>query len=107
MPEKVLKNTSENWCGTLTKASKHIDFKCWCSLSVACSYFEAFLKVVVLFKEHGIIDDDLWRGDAKVNNAVIHCFCRLRTQEENGGRITLHIYNSEINERSKAHSGSI
>lgn len=40
-------------------------------------YFEAFLKVVVLFKEHGIIDDDLWRGDAEVNNAVIHCFCRL------------------------------
>lgn len=93
-------------CGTLTKARIHTDMKCWCSSLVACSYFEAFLKVVVLFEEHGIIDDDLWRGDAEVNNAVIHCFCRLGTQKENGGRITLHIYNSETNERSKAHSGS-
>lgn len=35
----------------------------------------------MLFKEHGKIDDDLRRGDAKVNNSVIHCFRRLMTKE--------------------------
>lgn len=48
----------------------------------SCSYFEAFLKVVVLFKEHGVINDDLWRGNAQVNDAVIHSFCRLRAKKE-------------------------
>lgn len=61
-------------------------------------YFEAFLKVVVLFKEHGIIDDDLWRGDAEVNNAVIHCFCRL-VGEKKGRRIRLvNIYTTHRDE---------
>lgn len=34
----------------------------------------------MLFKKHGIIYDDLWRGNAEVNNAIIHCFCRLRNK---------------------------
>lgn len=45
------------------------------------TYFEAFLKVVVLFEEHGVIDDDLWRGDSEVNDAIIHCFCGLGAKE--------------------------
>lgn len=45
--------------------------------TLAGCYFEALFKVLVLFQEHGVVDDDLRRGDAQVNNAVIHCFCRL------------------------------
>lgn len=47
----------------------------------ACNYFEAFFKVVVLFQEHGVVDDDLWCGNSEVNDAVVHSFCRLRTKE--------------------------
>lgn len=38
------------------------------------TYLKAFLKVIVLLEEHGVVDDDLGRCDAKVNNAVIHRF---------------------------------
>lgn len=54
-------------------------------------YFEAFLEVIVLFKEHGIIDDDLRCGNSEVNNAVIDCFCRLRKREKK--ELRLNIYN--------------
>lgn len=47
-----------------------------------CYYLEAFLKVVVLFKEHGVIDDDLWRGDAEVNYAIVNCFGGLNRKKE-------------------------
>lgn len=40
----------------------------------ACNYFEAFFKVVVLFQEHGVVDDDLWCGNSEVNDAVVHSF---------------------------------
>lgn len=49
---------------------------------MACNYFEAFFKVVVLFQEHGIVNDDLGGGNSEVNDAVIHRFCRLRTKEK-------------------------
>lgn len=45
-------------------------------------YFEAFLKVVVLFKKHCIINDDLWCGNAEVNNTIIYCFCRLQNSKK-------------------------
>lgn len=50
-------------------------------------YFEAFLKVVVLFEEHSIIDDDLRCSNAEVNNSVIHSFCRLNRKNTNKDRI--------------------
>lgn len=65
---------------------------------MACYYFEAFLKVVVLFKEHCIIDDDLRRGDAEVNDAIINGFGRLSRKKGNGERIQLNINHSEMND---------
>lgn len=76
----------------------HIYNESWFSLLVKYNYFEAFLKVVVLFKEHGIIYDDLWCGDSEVNNAVIHCFRRLKTKKKNGGRIRQNISATHIDE---------
>ena len=40
-------------------------------------YLECLLKVVVLLEEHAIVDDDLGRGYAQVNNAVVDSLARL------------------------------
>ena len=64
----------------MSKEIINTDIKCLV-IQVEYYYFEAFLKIVVLFKEHGIIDDDLWCGNAEVNDAVIDCFCRLRRKK--------------------------
>lgn len=45
-------------------------------------YFKAFFKVVMLFKKHGIIDDDLWRCNAEVNNPIIYSFCGLKKKKK-------------------------
>ncbi len=42
-------------------------------------YLEAILKVVVFFKKHGIVNDDLRSGDPEINDAIIHCLCGLKT----------------------------
>lgn len=46
------------------------------------AHLEALLKVVVLFKEETIINDNLRGGDAQVQNAVIHSFSRLWRPKE-------------------------
>lgn len=40
-------------------------------------YLETILKVVVFFKKHGIVNDDLRCGDPEINDAIIHCLCGL------------------------------
>lgn len=35
-------------------------------------HLEALLKVLVLLQEHGIVNDNLWRGYAQVQDSVIH-----------------------------------
>lgn len=42
-----------------------------------CTYLEAVLKVVVFLKEHGIVYNNLRCGDPEINDAIIHCLCRL------------------------------
>ena len=45
-----------------------------------CSaHLESFFKVVVLFQEHGKVDDDLRSGYLQVNDPVIHRLGRLHT----------------------------
>lgn len=47
-------------------------------LGLCIHYLEALLKVVVFFQEHGIVDNDLWCGNAEVNNTVIDRLRRLK-----------------------------
>ena len=41
------------------------------------SYLEGLFKVVVFIQEHAIIDDNLRRRDAQLNNPIIDGFTRL------------------------------
>lgn len=38
---------------------------------------KSLLKVLVLLKEHAIVDDDLGRGNTEINDAIIHCLGTL------------------------------
>lgn len=42
------------------------------------SYLEAFLEIIVFLEEHGVVDDDLRRGDAQIDDAVVHRFSWLQ-----------------------------
>ena len=42
-------------------------------------HLESFFKVVVLFQEHGKVDDDLRSGYLQVNDPVVHRLGRLHT----------------------------
>ena len=44
-------------------------------------YLEGFLVVVVFLQEEPIVHDDLWCGDSKVYNPVIHSFTRLKCEK--------------------------
>lgn len=48
---------------------------------VSCDYLETFFKVVVLFEEHCIVDDDLRCGNSQVDDAVVNGFCGLKTKD--------------------------
>lgn len=41
-------------------------------------HLEALLEILVLLQEHGVVDDDLRRGDAQVQDAVVHGLGGLR-----------------------------
>lgn len=51
-------------------------------MSAGPAHLEALFKVIVLFQEQSIVNDDLRGGDAQVQNAVIHSFRRLGAARE-------------------------
>lgn len=52
----------------------------WLQDREASHYFETVFKVVVLLQEHGIVDDDLRRGNSEVDDAVVHGFGWLKAK---------------------------
>ena len=42
-------------------------------LCAALIHLEAFLVVLVLFQEGGVVDDDLSVGDAQVEDLIVNC----------------------------------
>lgn len=40
-------------------------------------YLKSLLKIVIFLKKHGVVDDDLGRGNPQVNDLIIHSFTSL------------------------------